>query len=166
MALQESGAISLGDIQTEFGGTNPISISEYYGADTGVPGSGTLSLSDFYGTSDVDITPDPVDWIDLGPGTGASNVQTFTGISQAITVRLSPDITQGTLQYRVNGGSYTSFSSNTDISISNNDTLQFNFIDTAQSGSLGVNGTLSITNISAGPVALDEIFVSTYGSEI
>lgn len=51
MALQSSGPISLGDIQGEFGGSNPISISEYYGADTGVPASGTISLSDFYGTS-------------------------------------------------------------------------------------------------------------------
>ena len=31
MALQTSGAISLADIQTEFGGSTPISISEYYG---------------------------------------------------------------------------------------------------------------------------------------
>lgn len=51
MALQSSGAISLANVQTEFGGSNPISISEYYGADSGVPGSGIISLSDFYGTS-------------------------------------------------------------------------------------------------------------------
>ena len=48
MALQSSGAISLANIQTEFGGSNPISISEYYGVGT-VPASGTISLSDFYG---------------------------------------------------------------------------------------------------------------------
>ena len=30
MALQSSGAISLENIQTVFGGTNPISLSEYY----------------------------------------------------------------------------------------------------------------------------------------
>ena len=51
MALQSSGAISLSDIQTEFGGSNPISISEYYGSDT-VPSSGAIDFSDFYGTSD------------------------------------------------------------------------------------------------------------------
>ena len=49
--LPSSGPISLDDIQTEFGGTNPIAISEYYGAATGVPASGTISISDFYGTS-------------------------------------------------------------------------------------------------------------------
>ena len=50
MALQSSGAISLSEIQTEFGGSNPISISEYYGSG-GVTGSGEISLTDFYGTS-------------------------------------------------------------------------------------------------------------------
>lgn len=50
MALQSSGTIKLSEIQTEFGGSNPISLSEYYGSG-GVPSSGVLSLSDFYGTS-------------------------------------------------------------------------------------------------------------------
>lgn len=55
MALPESGAISLNDVATEFGGTTPHSLSEYYGVDTGVPSSGTISLSDFYGTSSLVI---------------------------------------------------------------------------------------------------------------
>ena len=56
MALQSSGAISLSDIQTEFGGSNPISLSEYYrgGAyvtsnNGNVPTSGVITLSNFYG---------------------------------------------------------------------------------------------------------------------
>ena len=51
MALQSSGAISLGDVEGEFGGTAPTSLSEYYSAAAGVPASGEISLSDFYGTS-------------------------------------------------------------------------------------------------------------------
>jgi hypothetical protein len=51
MVLQSSGAISLDDIQTEFGGTNPIGTSEYYGAASGIPSSGTISFSQFYGKS-------------------------------------------------------------------------------------------------------------------
>lgn len=51
MALQSSGAISLYDIQNEFGGSNPISISEYYGVASGIPSSGTISIGDFYGAS-------------------------------------------------------------------------------------------------------------------
>ncbi len=57
MALQGSGAISLANIQTEFGGSNPISLSEYYQAGTyvsehssSVPVSGAIDLADFYGT--------------------------------------------------------------------------------------------------------------------
>lgn len=49
MAIQSSGVISFSDVQGEFGGSHPISLTEYYGADTGVPASGTISLSDFYG---------------------------------------------------------------------------------------------------------------------
>ena len=49
--LPGSGPISLNDVQTEFGGSNPIGINEYYGVAGGVPSSGTISLADFYGTS-------------------------------------------------------------------------------------------------------------------
>lgn len=48
MVLQCSGPISLANVQTEFGGSNPISPTEYYGVVSGVPPSGTISLSDFY----------------------------------------------------------------------------------------------------------------------
>ncbi len=51
MALPSSGQLSLDDIQTEFGGSNPIGLSEYYGVASGVPSSGTIDISDFYGTS-------------------------------------------------------------------------------------------------------------------
>lgn len=51
MVLQSSGAISLNDIQNEFGGSNPIGINEYYSAASGIPGSGLISFNQFYGTS-------------------------------------------------------------------------------------------------------------------
>ena len=58
MAITSSGAISLSNIQSEFGGVNPISLSEYYrngayvpsGA-TAIPTSGAIDISDFYGAS-------------------------------------------------------------------------------------------------------------------
>lgn len=60
MTLQTSGGIRLDQIQTEFGGSNPISLSEYYrggsyvhSSITAVPASGAISLSNFYGTSAV-----------------------------------------------------------------------------------------------------------------
>jgi hypothetical protein len=58
MPLQNSGAISLSDVQTEFGGTNPVDIDEYYrgggnvpdtAANSSIPTSGTIELDDFYG---------------------------------------------------------------------------------------------------------------------
>ncbi len=58
MALPSSGTITLAQIQTEFGGSSPTSLSEYYrgGAyvtsnNTNVPTSGTISLSNFYGAA-------------------------------------------------------------------------------------------------------------------
>ncbi|GGD03489.1 hypothetical protein GTQ45_02010 [Pyruvatibacter mobilis] len=51
MALQSSGPISLSQIAGEFGGAAPHSLSEYYGAAPGVPGSGVIKFSDFYGKS-------------------------------------------------------------------------------------------------------------------
>jgi hypothetical protein len=62
MTLQSSGAITLANIQTEFGGSNPIGLNEYYaggtyvpsyttGVNGAVPSSGAIKLSDFYGTT-------------------------------------------------------------------------------------------------------------------
>ena len=62
MALPSSGPLSLSDIQGEFGGSNPISLSEYYaggglvapgttGTYGAVPSSGEISIRNFYGTS-------------------------------------------------------------------------------------------------------------------
>ena len=58
MVLQSSGQISFADIQTEFGGTNPIEINEYYTNNasgftnnvSGLPTTGnSISLQQFYG---------------------------------------------------------------------------------------------------------------------
>ena len=62
MAIPASGALSLADIQTEFGGANPIGLNEYYAGGTyvpsgtsgtygAVPSSGTISIQNFYGTA-------------------------------------------------------------------------------------------------------------------
>jgi hypothetical protein len=67
MAIPSSGPLSLDDIQTEFGGTNPIDLSEYYAGganvppgttgDSGpIPTSGEIAVGEFYGaTSRVPI---------------------------------------------------------------------------------------------------------------
>lgn len=60
MVLQSSGAISLADIQTEFGGSNPIQMNEYYtggayvdSTATTIPSSGKINLDHFYGKSRI-----------------------------------------------------------------------------------------------------------------
>ena len=57
MAITGSGQIRLSDIQTEFGGANPIGLSEYYSGGSyvlsggSIPSTGQIRLSDFYGAS-------------------------------------------------------------------------------------------------------------------
>ena len=62
MPLQTSGTITLAQIQTEFGGSNPIALNEYYrggglvpntAANANIPTSGIIRLSNFYGGSNV-----------------------------------------------------------------------------------------------------------------
>lgn len=68
MVLKNSGFLKLSEIQTEFGGTDPISMSEYYrsGAyvpnislNLSIPTGGTINIGDFYGSSvsTFSITP-------------------------------------------------------------------------------------------------------------
>lgn len=66
MALPSSGTITLAQIQTEFGGANPIGLNEYYKGGAyvttsdnapNVPTSGTISLSNFWGASKNTFTP-------------------------------------------------------------------------------------------------------------
>lgn len=56
MALPGSGQISMSQIAAEFGGTAPHSLSEYYSAAPGVPASGAIKFSDFYGKSSATTT--------------------------------------------------------------------------------------------------------------
>lgn len=62
MTLPTSGPINFSNLQGEFGGTNPISLSEYYaggglvpsgttGTNGAVPSSGAINVTIFYGTS-------------------------------------------------------------------------------------------------------------------
>lgn len=109
MALQTSGAITISDIQGEFGGSAPHSLSEYYrggafvpdiSANSGIPTSGTIKLSDFYGAKNV--VP--------------SSAPTITGhdaTSNSLIIYFNPPSDDGgspitDYQYRLNGGSWIS----------------------------------------------------------
>lgn len=84
MPLQDTGvAISLSDIQEEFGGDNPISLSEYYkdgdyvgSSQSTIPSSGAISFSNFYGTQKAAAgAPAPVssDLTSIGYSGGLGN---------------------------------------------------------------------------------------------
>lgn len=99
MGIPASGAVSLLDLQNEFGGANPISINEYYrgGAlvpntsnNTGIPTSGTISLDDFHGSSALQGT--------LSPG-NAFGSTTVGGACTTNTVVASGSHNSGTLSY-------------------------------------------------------------------
>ena len=88
MALPSSGPLSINDIAGEFGGSTPHAMSEYYaggglvpagtsGTYGAVPSSGTISIQNFYGTSNfVPIYIEEVfsTWL----YTGAGGTQTIT----------------------------------------------------------------------------------------
>jgi len=111
MALQSSGAISLANIQSEFGGSNPISLSEYYrngskttSNNTSVPTSGAISIGDFYGA----IKAVYVTYEIIGAGGGGGG---------GLTNNSNPASAGGaggnsTLTYTPAGGSSTTITSN------------------------------------------------------
>lgn len=91
MVLQSNGPMSFSHIQTEFGGQNPISLSEYYSGGANVPSSVTdiptstttkISLSKFFGKAKVvaQIGTGAVQWI-TKLESGPSSVDQVTGIT-------------------------------------------------------------------------------------
>ena len=99
MALPSSGPLSLADIQTEFGGGNPISLSEYYaggglvppgttGTYGAVPSSGEISIRNFYGTAatgPLSIIISPSSLYNIFSGTGTVTSDPATGIASGGT---------------------------------------------------------------------------------
>jgi hypothetical protein len=76
MAVTSSAPISITDLVTEFGGSAPHSLTEYYrggslvpnnSANQNVPTSGAISLTNFYGATDTQTTGNYT--ITIGTGT-------------------------------------------------------------------------------------------------
>jgi len=101
MALPTSGPLSLTDIQTEFGGSNPISLSEYYaggglvppgttGTYGAVPSSGQISIQNFYGTSNITLGFD-ANFVMTSDGTSPSTQQASFTLGTNATVSSSAE---------------------------------------------------------------------------
>lgn len=158
MALQSSGAISFTDLQTEFGGVHPISLSEYYrtnglagGGAPLVPETGAIGLNDFYGAQAaivVNITGNAsnVNLLTLAQAEGYSTSDTtpvIVNINSGVTISGS-----GTRAITTGG-----FNANSDLTINISGTIN---------GYTGSNGGTS-QNGSAGGDAL-YVNTSTGGS--
>ena len=138
MALPSSGAISLAQIQTEFGGSNPISLSEYYGAASGIPASGAISMSNFHGKSGIVI----LDTQTVTVGTIPANQ--YVGAQYGWTNITSPNtgsVSDGTSN--IYSGAAVRTLLYFDL---NADTKYFSYVNTGNSGNTGwttltVNGS-------------------------
>lgn len=151
MPLPSSGPLTLTDIQTEFGGTNPIGLSEYYrngpfvpdaSTTATIPTSGTISMSNFFGTRKrvgipLNITS-PTYNFDVYANRGPNYV---AGISD-IQVTVAPDVLVGS----TSTSAYSmlvpnSFNASDTVTIVNNGTIQ------------GMGGTGGRTQFATGYLA-------------
>nr|AKH47272.1 hypothetical protein [uncultured marine virus] len=155
MALPSSGAISLANIQTEFGGSNPIGLNEYYrdGAYVGagapnVPTSGLIDLQDFYGAQAaivLDITSNASEQNILTLATAAG--YTAATDSTPIIVNIASGVTiSGSTTHALRTGA---LNANSDLTIN-------------ISGSVdGYTGALGGSAGAAGLVGGDALFFET-----
>ena len=111
MAIPSTGSISMSTIQTEFGGSSPISLSEYYrsntyeaavsGNNTTVPQSGTIKMSQFRGTFQARY----IVWKLLGAGGGGGYGVFKTALDQEkLRDGGNSTITYNGTTYTANGG--------------------------------------------------------------
>ena len=109
MALQTSGSISLSQIANEFNDTAPHSLSEQYGAATGIPSSGAISFSDFYGaTSTTTHTVSPKATIFVTAVTAPRAFVRYTTYTYSFVISPGISISSSVEFYCENGGNKSS----------------------------------------------------------
>lgn len=99
-----SGTASLSDVQGAHGGSNPISLSEYYGSATGVPSSGAISVDDLRGTAAFPLTGLSM-FID--PGNTSCYSGSGTTVNDLSNTQSSMTLANGT--YSSSNGGYFDF---------------------------------------------------------
>ena len=160
MTLQSSGTITFAQIQSEFGGSNPIGLNEYYrgGANvpntttnSSIPTSGTITTANFYSGSNAAPA-----W-SMGNFTSQSNKtrnsyyysNTLTASSTG-TVSVSAGGTSSYKRFQVNGGGLV-----TSASIANGNTLRMRIrasgsYSSTVTGTIAGNGNTSSFSVSTG----------------
>lgn len=104
--VPSSGATSLSNIQNVWGGSNPISLSEYYSVDTGVPTSGTISVSDLQGTSSFPTTHLS---LLIDPGNTACYSGSGTTVNDLSNTQTSALTLSNSVTYNSSNGGHFSF---------------------------------------------------------
>jgi hypothetical protein len=163
MTLPASGPLTLSDIQTEFGGTNPIGMNEYYaggglvpagtsGTYGTVPSSGALSVQNFYGTSAV--IPAYIEEV--------FSTYLYNGNGSTQTISNSPNLsTNGGLVWIKCRNSSTPFNILVDSARGNTKAMYSNAVSDQYSES-GLT-TLTSTGFSVGQVSTSVLNVNASG---
>jgi len=167
MTLASSGEMSIGgsvtnrSINVELGrsATATSNLNETDLRTLAGKASGAIALSDFYGKSNTDVTPNAVNWADInvfGVSTGTNANQTISGINQTITLSVEWTVVAGTLSsfsYRKNSGAYTTMVSGGTFTVVNNDTVNFRVI-CPNTGYVELSD-ITVKNTSDGNAVLD-----------
>lgn len=180
MPLQTQGPISLANIQTEFGGSNPISLSEYYKGGiyvsnavvANIPTSGTISISQFYNASAVARPLVSQLSVNVSEGSTTFSIQVILYLATANTAGV-------TQNYSINMYYNGSFYTNINIGVPNGTNVgtynQGTFSKTANYGTVyqyalygvceGVtsNTVLMATQYDSSPPSVAQVFFSTSG---
>jgi hypothetical protein len=96
-------------------------------------------------------------WADIaGAGGGANANVTPTGFTGTRSIRITHTIIYGSLEYRINSGSYVSISSGGSFSLTAGQTLNFNFLGP---GFLAGAYTVTVQDVSRGNATIDTFTV-------
>lgn len=115
MTIKSSGPLSFTEITNEFGVAAPTSLSNYYGLDEGIPSSGQIKFSDFYGktlnaTRTLGVSQNVNAYTDFTNATivGYKSVATVISTNQAVKYYITTNGTIGS-----NSTSSTAFDTGT-----------------------------------------------------
>ena len=172
MAMPASGTITFAELQTEFGGSHPITMGEYAAYRNAGSGN-TISMTQFYGTSSADYSMTAVDISNIsysGVATSQfSNAVTVAGIDATVTLSFAVTVSSSSSPLRqiriqknstqvhapIVSGTYT-------IDVVATDTIRFQTYNGVNSSSLA--GSITTTNSSDGGAAVDSFTFSHYNT--
>tara|TARA_R100001086_G_scaffold225289_1_gene143544 strand:- start:10086 stop:10466 length:381 start_codon:yes stop_codon:yes gene_type:complete len=110
-----------------------------------------------------DKTPDAVNWANIGPGNSPQTNanQTISGIDGSITLEVNYTGSGAALFYSIASGSFTPVANGGQFSVSNDQTVRFQFTRTVTGTS---SGTVTVTNESDSSAPLDTFTYSVTGT--